>query len=89
MLFSKENLSGRYNWNNDPKNQLFTGTPTRRLFDRWNGMQVLFIINTMAATLDSFSLDTGKKMEDLIMNHLSINPHSEVSVFNWLKQELL
>lgn len=89
MLFSKEHLTGNYTWTIAPKNSLFTGSPSRRLFDRWNGSQVLFIINALAALSETFSVEQGRKMENLIINSLPINPHSELSVFNWLRLEAL
>ena len=85
MLFSKEHLSGNYKWTTVPGDSLFTGSPTRRLFDRWNGVQVLFIINSFAALSNNFSIEEGKKIENLITNHLPQDTRSEMSVYNWLK----
>jgi hypothetical protein len=89
MLFSKEHLAGNYKWATEPGDLLFTGTPTRRLFDRWNGAQVLFIINSFAALSEAFSLEEGRKIESLINNHLPLHARSEMSVYNWLRYENL
>jgi hypothetical protein len=85
MLLSKENLSGKYQWATGYKNTLFTGSPTRRLFDRWNGFQVLFIINCIAALSENFSIKEGMKIEDLIINGLPLTVQSELTVFSWLR----
>ena len=85
MLFSKEHLSGNYKWTTVPGDSLFTGSPTRRLFDRWYGVQVLFIINSFAALSNNISIEEGKKIENLITNHLPQDTKSEMSVYNWLK----
>ena len=85
MLFSKENLSGKYQWAMDYKSSLFSGSPTRRLFDRWNGFQVLFMINCVAALSENFSIQEGREVEDLIINGLPLTIQSELTVFSWLR----
>ena len=45
MTFLKEHLTGIYEWNASMDKSVYEGTATRRLFNRWNGTQVLFIIN--------------------------------------------
>jgi hypothetical protein len=85
MLFTKEHLAGNYKWATEPGDSLFTGSPTRRLFDRWNGVQVLFIINSFAALSESFSVEEGRKVESLINDHLPQDTRSEMSVYNWLR----
>lgn len=87
MQFSKEDLKGYYKWADEDRSLLFTGSPTRRLFDRWNGNQVLFIINSVAALTDSFTIEDGQKLEDLLIHHLPVNINSEKSVFTWLQTE--
>lgn len=84
MPFLKEDLGGsHYNWS-DAKDP-YTGQPSRRLFDRYNGDQVLFIINFYSSVSEKFTLVEGRKMEDLITNHLPLEAKSEISVFNWLR----
>jgi hypothetical protein len=85
MIFSKENLLGNYNWTFDPISPLFTGFPTRRIFDRLNGKQVLFLINCFARLSNCFSLEEGRAIENLILNHLPQNAQSEKTAYNWLK----
>ncbi len=87
MQFSKEDLKGYYKWAVEDRSLLFTGSPTRRLFDRWNGNQVLFLINYFAALSDSFTIEEGQKLEDLLIHHLPVNINSEKSVFTWLQSE--
>lgn len=89
MLFTKEHLTGLYTWTADHKIETYTGEPSRRLFDRWNGDQVLFIINHVLLTTNDLSVEQGKKMEMLIINKLAFDPCSEVTVVNWLQKELL
>lgn len=85
MLFSKENLLGKYQWAMDYKSSFFTGSPTRRLFDRWNGFQVLYMINCVAALSENFSIQEGRQVEDLIINGLPLTIQSELTVFSWLR----
>lgn len=89
MPFSKEHLTGLYNWLPESGTLVFDGQPSRRLFDRWNGDQVLFIINLILDTSGSFSIDEGSKIERLIINKLPFDPCSELTVFNWLQKEMM
>ena len=84
MLFLKEHLSGNYHWEIESRNSSYNGSPTRRLFDRLNGFQVLYIINSFGEQTENFSVEEGKKIENLLLNHLPLNPFSELSVINWL-----
>jgi hypothetical protein len=85
MTFLKEHLEGHYEWIIGPTHSIFSGSPTRRIFDRLNGIQLLFIINSFAALLDTFSIEDGKNVEDLIMKHLPLNIQSEIYVLRWLR----
>lgn len=85
MLFTKEHLSGQYQWASGYKNSLFSGSPTRRLFDRWNGFQVLFIINCIAALSENFSIKEAREVEGFIIDGLPLAVQSELTVFSWLR----
>lgn len=83
MPFLKEDLIGdNYKWVNAIS---FTGSPSRRLFDRYDGNQVLFIINSIGSLSEKFSLNEGLRIEERIIHHLPSDVKSEMSVFNWLK----
>jgi hypothetical protein len=84
MLLQKDHLLGHYTWTNETSHTIFTGKPTRRKFDRFNGDQVLFIINLYGSTLENFSVQEGQNLENLILNNLPLQASSEISVFNWL-----
>lgn len=87
MPFLKEDLAGHhYTWSDTAGTSVFTGGPSRRLFDRFNGDQLLFIINFYGTLSDRSSIIEGRKMEEMINNLLPIEAKSEISVFNWLKQ---
>jgi hypothetical protein len=85
MLFIKEHLSSgnNYNWTDE---FIFDGTPSRRLFDRQNGNQLLFIINLYASLNDKFSADQVQRIEEMLVNKLPEGVKSEISVLNWLKE---
>jgi hypothetical protein len=88
MLFNKEDLDGFYEWMPESERSVFDGSATRRLFDRWNGNQVLFLINLLLNNSGNFSVGRGKKIEKLIIDHLPLDKRSEVTVFNWLQSEI-
>ena len=89
MTFSKQDLMGNYTWTTDSESSPFTGVPSRRIFDRYSGNQLLFIINSLAVLSDSFSIEDVMKIEAIIIDHLPMNRQSEISVFNWLKSQVL
>ncbi|THU32522.1 hypothetical protein FAM09_27415 [Niastella caeni] len=86
MLFLKEHLKGNeYNWKNNAIHSFYATEPDRRLFDRLNGNQMLFIINYFGKSLGRLTLRDGQKIEDLILTQMPENTKSELSVFNWLR----
>ncbi len=86
MPFLKEDMNGlSYNWPDEGAATVFSGTPSRRLFDRFNGNQVLFIINYFGSLAEGFTNDDARKLEDLLTNDLPMEAQSEISVLNWLK----
>lgn len=86
MYFLKENLktNNNYSWTDDE--MIFTGTPSRRIFDRHNGNQLLFIINAYASQTEEFSEEMVSILEDRLMNQLPLEVKSEISVLKWLKE---
>jgi hypothetical protein len=88
MFFQRQDLEGSfYSWIEDTKN-LFTGVPSRRMFDRRNGNQVLFLINSYGSLLDGFTIQQGKTIEKRIQHDLPETAKSELSVFNWIRYAL-
>ena len=85
MHFSKQDMEMvDYNWDNSSLNEIFSGEPSRRLFDRYNGNQVLFIINSYALVHEKFTVNDGKRIEKEICDNLPLSAKSEISVFNWI-----
>ncbi len=83
MPFVKEDLAGdHYDWSNADS---FNGSPSRRLFDRSNGNQVLFIINSFGSLSERFSIQECRQVEELISAQMPTDIKSEMSVYNWLR----
>jgi hypothetical protein len=86
MLFRKEDLqSDHYRWENNASHSLYATEPDRRSFDRFNGNQVLFIINSFGKSLGKMTIGDAHKIEKLISTQLPESTKSELSVFNWLR----
>lgn len=84
MRFLKEHLSAyNYTWINEAT---FTGEASLRLFNRYNGNQLLFVINLYAALIEGFTVNMGLKIEDRLMNQLPVDAKSEISVLHWLNR---
>ena len=88
MHFEKQDLEGDHYFWTDDKNHLFTGQPSRRIFDRFNGNQVLFLINFYGSLTDKFTLGDGKSIEKRIQNELPLEAQSEITVYNWMRNTL-
>lgn len=88
MLFKKEHLNGLYNWPTSEKVNIFHGTASRRLFNRWNGDQVLFLINLLLNDSGDLSVNQGRMIERMIINQLPFDSGSELTVYNWLKGQM-
>lgn len=85
MPIQKEDLScNHYSWTEKSEHP-FSGHPSRRSFDRFNGDQVLFIINFYGTLSEKFTVEEGREIENLINNHLPLDARSEMAVFNWLR----
>jgi hypothetical protein len=88
MPFLKQDLAHQeYNWDL-PGETIFNGSPSRRAFNRYNGNQVLFLINFYGSLAEKFSIGEGQLMEEVISNQLPLEAKSEISVFNWLRTAL-
>jgi hypothetical protein len=88
MKFSKEELEYHYTWTDGASTTSLTGGPSRRLFNRFDGNQVLFIINHFARMKSDFTTEDGRKIENLIVKQLPLDAKSEISVCNWLETVL-
>ena len=87
MFYTKEHLfAGAYEWTGLDGPTLFTGTPSRRTFDRYNGPQVLFIINYFGESVGKTTIADGRRTEELISMSLPLGVKSELSVMRWLKE---
>ena len=74
-----------YHWEENG-NELFQGEPTRRLFNRYSGDQVLFILNCYQNLSPTSTIEDLRHLELRLHNSLPLNPMSEISVLNWLQQ---
>ena len=90
MQFQKGDMAGQhYSWQGDTAKGLFSGGPTRRLFDRNNGDQVLFLINFYGSQLEKFTLEDARFIEDKIYRQLPLEAKSEISVLSWLRNNTM
>jgi hypothetical protein len=85
MLFQKEDLEGtEYYWI-EKEIAMYNGQPSRRSFDKFNGNQVLFLINFYSTLSETFTVTEGRSIEKRIKNDLPEDIKSEIAVFNWIK----
>jgi hypothetical protein len=86
MHFQKEDLEGtHYHWPTGSDKDIYTGQPSRRSFDPFNGEQVLFMINYYAEQVTNFSIQEVKLIERELAFSLPTSLKSEVSVYDWMR----
>ena len=89
MIFRKDDMHGmHYKWNkNVASKTVYAGEPSRRLFDRFNGDQVLYLVNFYCSVFpEGFTLRRARIAEWEITHHLPGEIKSELSVFKWLNE---
>lgn len=85
MRFLKEHLLlDHYSWSENNKAHLFSETASRRIFNRFSGDQVLFIINLCVDGDQPSAVVQGQQLEKKLLHELPLEPKSELSVYNWL-----
>jgi hypothetical protein len=85
MILKEHLRKTHYNWTIGLNHSTQNNEPDRRVFDRFNGFQVLFIINYFGKSLGKQTVTDGLKIEELISAQLPLEVKSELSVFNWLR----
>lgn len=87
MLLLKEQLAGSYEWPAEREGLRFDNVATRRLFNRWNGYQTLFVINVFLMEAGLVPAQYGKKVEEILLNKLPLDAMSEKKVVAWLNEQ--
>lgn len=91
MHFDKQDMCcTHYSWELDSQKAIhvFSGQPSRRAFNRFNGYQVLFMINFYGSLTEQFTVKEARIIEWEIAHHLPVEIKSEMSVLNWLHETL-
>ena len=87
MQFLKEHLTpGNYEWNDQIS---YNGKPSRRLYTRYNGNQLLFVINHIAESTATFDIEKGVLIQNLLSLELPVDAKSEISVIKWLNEKVI
>ncbi|RYY57872.1 MAG: hypothetical protein EOO09_01190 [Chitinophagaceae bacterium] len=87
MQFLRENMGfTHYRWENEESGVIpvFSGEPSRRVFDPYNGHQVLFLINSYITEAGDLTVVEARSVESRIAHKLPLGLKSERSVLNWL-----
>lgn len=80
-----------YRWDTEeqPANLVYQGEPARRVFDPFNGNQVLFLINYYGAAVGGLTVSQARLVERKLAYQLPMETKSERSVFSWLMEQKL
>ena len=89
FLFSRSDLKFLYNWkpipNDDPR---ISGTPGTTLFNRNEGFEMLYLINTFAEKHGILEKDICSQIEKSIKKELPLNLRSQIHVIEWLDENM-
>lgn len=85
MTFSKKDLlEEEYYWNT---NLLLSAlAPSASFFNRFNGVDVLRMINLFNTRVTSLTISEGQTIERMLVREMPLQVNDEISVFNWLKK---
>jgi hypothetical protein len=90
MQFLKEHLTGtHYDWSIEARHKELMNIPDRRIFNRLNGNQILYLINFFGYSIGKLTIELGQRIENLISKELPLELKSEIAVFNWLRGKYL
>lgn len=86
MAFSKINLKyNDYKWSaypsDDPK---ITGKPDSTLFNRHEGYEMLYLIQTLMETWGLKEISSGQKIEKMVKDNLPSTTRSQSGVKDWI-----
>ena len=85
MIIQKEDLVlTHYNWPAEEVIAREDSAPTRRTFDRDNGVQIIWIANWFAAENNTFQKNDMARLEAMISDELPFTPLSEKTASEWL-----
>jgi hypothetical protein len=86
-LLYRSDLHYFYNWRPIPVgDSRISGSYDTTLFDRNEGLEVLYLINTFADSHGIKQKETGLRIEKLIKETLPVNLRNQIHVMEWLEE---
>lgn len=80
-------LFNDYEWNESASHVKLQGTPDRNLFMRYEGNEILYMINHACEIMGCTSKTEAGRMEMLLHDKLPLDIKSQNRVFVWLQKE--
>jgi len=88
-LLNKIDLKYHYNWKPIPtEDSRISGISDTTLFDRNEGLEVLYLINAFADKHGITYKETGLIIERLIKETLPLNLRNQIHVMEWLNENM-
>ena len=86
---NRDNLKYSYNWRPIPEDDpRISGEPDSTLFNRHEGLEILFIINKYKEKYGLGDLSQCESLERIIKEVVPRNNRSQIHVFEWLEHNL-
>ena len=87
-IYNKSDLLfNDYTWNESAEHVKLQGVPDRNMFMRYEGNEILYMINYACETMDCKSKTEAGRMEILLHEKLPLEVKSQNSVYSWLQKE--
>lgn len=87
VYYKEDLLFNDYEWNESVTHIKLQGSPDRNLFMRYEGYEILYMINYACEVLGCTSKTDAGRMEMLLHEKLPLDTKSQNSVFTWLRKE--
>lgn len=85
ILLKRSDLKYTYKWKSIPEDDpRISGDPDTTLFNRNEGLEVLYLINKFLELFDINSIEIGEIVEKLIREEIPGNLRSQIHAFEWL-----
>lgn len=86
-LLTKSDLIYTYSWNAiNGDNPKISGEPDSTLVNRYEGYEILYLINKLSQIYNFKKKASGLKLEKMINNNLPSDIRSQINVKKWIKE---
>jgi hypothetical protein len=87
VYYKSDLLFNDYVWNESAEHVKLQGVPDRNMFMRYEGNEILYMINYACEMMECKSKAEAGRMEILLHEKLPLEVRSQNRVYSWLQKE--